>query len=133
MKPHIEIIPEGWFALATRRGKQFNSMVHAAKDAITGAEREAVLMHADDARGLGLGNGDPVLLRSNHGEYRGRVLVAPISRRNVQVHWPEGNILLDHWDRSPHSGVPDYNTLVQIEPAAGSGQNEDDVVRVRGP
>ena len=35
-------IPAGMFFVSTRRGKQFNSMVHAEKDAITGAMRDAV-------------------------------------------------------------------------------------------
>ncbi|CAN5582786.1 FdhF/YdeP family oxidoreductase [soil metagenome] len=109
-------IPEGYFAVATRRGKQFNSMVHAVKDAITGAERDAVLMNAADAEALDLRNGDPVLLRSDTGEFRGHVLIAPIAQRNLQIHWPEGNVLINHRGRSPQSGVPDYNALVQIEP-----------------
>jgi len=111
----VRELPEGFFAVATRRGKQFNSMVHAATDALTGASRDAVLMNEQDARQLGLGNGDPVVLRSETGEYRGHVLIAPIARRNLQIHWPEGNFLIDHQKRSAESGVPDYNTYVQVE------------------
>lgn len=108
-------IPEGMFAVATRRGKQFNSMVHAAKDAITGAVRDAVLMNPADAAQLGLRNGDTIVLRNEIGEYRGQVLLAPVTPRNLQVHWPEGNVLLDPSLRSPASGVPDYNALVRVE------------------
>jgi molybdopterin-dependent oxidoreductase alpha subunit len=108
-------IPDGHFAVSTRRGKQFNSMVHEAKDALTGAMRDAVLMNAEDAGELGLREGDPIILRSDAGEYRGAVHTAPIARRNLQIHWPEGNVLLDHTRRSPESGVPDYNTYVTIE------------------
>ena len=46
------------------------------------------------------------------------VFLARIQARNVQVYWPEGNVLLDHRQRSPLSHVPDYNAVVTIEPAA---------------
>ncbi|MHC5832131.1 MAG: FdhF/YdeP family oxidoreductase, partial [Nostoc sp.] len=52
--PRQRELPEGCFLLATRRGKQFNSMVQERKDAITGAVREAVLINAADAAQLGL-------------------------------------------------------------------------------
>jgi anaerobic selenocysteine-containing dehydrogenase len=113
-------IPEGMFAVATRRGKQFNTMVHANRDAITGAVRDAVLMNPDDAAGLGLRDGEAVILRSEIGEMAGRVYLAPVKPRNLQVHWPEGNVLLDHGRRSPASDVPDYNAFVRVERAAAS-------------
>jgi molybdopterin-dependent oxidoreductase alpha subunit len=108
-------VPEGYFAVATRRGKQFNSMVHAQKDAITGAVRDAIFMNAADAAKLGLSEGDPIVLRNDLGEYQGRVFLAPVKPRNLQVHWPEGNVLLDPVRRSPASHVPDYNALVRVE------------------
>ena len=116
--PDVEI-PEGYFALATRRGKQFNTMVHETSDALTGATaRDIVFMHADDARALGLSEGDAVELRNDFGELRGRVLIARIQPRNVQVYWPEGNVLIDRTRRSPLSNVPDYNAFVTIQPVA---------------
>ena len=36
---------------------------------------------------------------------------------NAQVHWPEGNVLLDRHARSPEAGVPDYNAWVTVERA----------------
>jgi hypothetical protein len=44
--------PEGMFLATTRRGKQFNSMVHERRDALTGALREAVLISRPDAERL---------------------------------------------------------------------------------
>ena len=108
-------LPEGHFLVATRRGKQFNSMVQEHKDAITGAVREAVLISPVDAKKLGLKNGDGVLLKNDLGEYQGRIYTAPINPGNLQVHWPEGNVLLDKSKRSPESGVPDYNAVVRLE------------------
>jgi predicted molibdopterin-dependent oxidoreductase YjgC len=107
-------LPEGYFLVATRRGKQFNSMVQERKDAITGAVREAVLMSQVDAKQLGLKDGDAVILRNDLGELKGRVYIAPIKPGNLQVHWPEGNVLLDKSKRSKE-GVPDYNALVRLE------------------
>ena len=37
---------------------------------------------------------------------------------NVQVFFPEGNVLLRAGRRDPASGVPDYNAVVTVEPAA---------------
>lgn len=110
-------IPEGRFYVSTRRGKQFNSMVHEQKDALTGAARDAVFMNAKDAAELHLTDGDPVVLRNGYGEYRCKVQIVPIARRNLQVVWPEGNVLLDKNKRSPESGVPDYNAFVTVEKA----------------
>ena len=112
-------IPDGMFALATRRGKQFNTMVHETSDALTGTDaRDAVFMHEADARRLGVADGDPVVLRNAIGELKGRVFLSRIQPRNVQVYWPEGNVLIDRSRRSPLSHVPDYNAFVTIEPVA---------------
>ena len=50
-------VPEDRFLVTTRRGKQFNSMVHELRDALTGAIREAVMVGEEDAARLGIGNG----------------------------------------------------------------------------
>ena len=114
LRPPEHALPDGWFYLSTRRGKQFNSMVHGKRDPLNGAMREDVLMSAEDAQALRVREGDPVLLRSQVGELRGRVKLAAIKPRNVQVHWPEGNVLLKRDTFDPACGVPDYNALVQI-------------------
>lgn len=102
------------FRLATRRGKQFNSMVHEQNDPLTGAPRDAVFMHPDDAAGLRLRPGDRVRLTSAHGTWEGQVFLAEIKPGNVQVHWPESNVLLDPQRRSQYSGIPDYNVEVEV-------------------
>lgn len=112
--PRQRELPEGCFLLATRRGKQFNSMVQERKDAITGAVREAVLINAADAAQLGLKDCDRVILKNELGELFCQVYIAPIQSGNLQVHWPEGNVLLDKSKRSLE-GVPDYNAIVRLE------------------
>lgn len=116
LRPPENEIPDGWFWLSTRRGKQFNSMVQARRDPLTGARRDDVFMSHEDAQALGLREGDPVLLRSEAGEFRGRVKRMPIKPRNIQVHWPEGNALIKRGVRDPVCGIPDYNALAQIIP-----------------
>jgi molybdopterin-dependent oxidoreductase alpha subunit len=116
-----EKVPRGWFLLATRRGKQFNSMIYGAKDPLTGASREDILMAKEDAERLGLRNGDPILLRNDRGEFRGRVRVDRIKPGCVQGHWPEVNVLVPAGCLDP-SGVPDYNAVVEIIPAGAVPQ-----------
>ncbi len=107
---------QGRFVLSTRRGKQFNSMVFAEVDPLTGAPRDALLLAAEDAAALKLVDGAKVLVRSEHGELAARVHLAPIRPGNVQVFFPEGNVLLPHGKRDPGSDVPDYNAVVEILP-----------------
>ena len=108
-------VPDGKFMVATRRGKQFNSMVHESTDRLTGAEREAVLISEVDATKLGVAHGDRVLLRSDHGEFTGHAYLAPVAPGNLQVHWPEAEVLIDRRRRSPQAGIPDYNAVVTVE------------------
>lgn len=107
-------VPDGWYMLSTRRGKQFNSMVWSDVDPLTGAARDALFVAADDARRLGVVDGDAVLVRSAHGEVRARVHIAGIRPGNVQAFFPEANPLLAPSRREPISGVPDYNAIVEV-------------------
>src|SRR5262245_2586964 len=84
----------GEFYLSTRRGKQFNSMVQRRLDPLTGAAREDVLVAPADAERLGLHDGDRVRLDSAAGRFHGRARIAEIKPGNLEVHWPEGNVLL---------------------------------------
>jgi len=112
--PNIEVPPDR-FVLSTRRGKQFNSMVWNDIDPLTGAARDALLIADTDAAHLGVKDGDPVLVRSPHGEMRARVHVAAIRAGNVQAFFPEANVLLAA-NRRDVSGVPDYNAVVEVVP-----------------
>jgi molybdopterin-dependent oxidoreductase alpha subunit len=115
LAPQARDVPEGRFMMSTRRGKQFNSMVHQERDPLTGAGRDAVFMAEEDALRLSVRDGSRVLLRSNHGSMRARVHVAAIRPGNVQTYFPEGNVLLGSAGRD-RSGVPDYNAVVEIVP-----------------
>jgi len=108
--------PEGAFFLATRRGKQFNSMVQKEVDALTGAARDHVFIAPDDAQRLGLVADQPIVLRSAHGEMHGRVFLAEVAPGSVQAHWPEANVLIGDASVDPSARVPDYNAWVTIHP-----------------
>ncbi len=126
-----ESLPEGRFILSTRRGKQFNSIVWGEHDSLTGAKRDEIFFSRQDANRLGLKDGDPVLLRSESGEYRGRVKIARIRPGNLQVHWPEGNVLIPYERFDPDSGEPDYNAVVEAIPLRNEetgGETEADDV-----
>jgi molybdopterin-dependent oxidoreductase alpha subunit len=104
----------GKFHVSTRRGKQFNSLIYAQVDPLTGANRDAVFMNAEDAGDLRVNQGDTVLLRNPIGELHARVFLAPIARGNLQVHWPEGNVIIRRGREDRDAGVPDYNALVEV-------------------
>lgn len=103
------------FEVSTRRGKQFNTLIYAEIDPLNGAPRDAVLMNPEDAAKLHLANADRIILKNDLGTYEGCVFLAPIAPGNLQVHWPEGNVLLRHGLTDPAGGVPDYNCKVRIQ------------------
>ena len=108
-------IPEGSFFLSTRRGKQFNSMIFNEIDPLTGATRDAVYIDARDAAMLKVVEGDRVLLRSDVGSMNARVKIVALPSLSIQVHWPEGNVLIDAGINEDASRIPDYNAVVTIE------------------
>ena len=121
--PPVPDVPDGRFGVATRRGKQFNSMVFAERDPLTGAGRDAVYLDADDARRLSIADGDRVRLRSDVGVMDGTARVARLPVGTLQVHWPEGNVLIAGGSahREPGTKIPDYNAVVALERLGGDG------------
>ncbi|MCH7701067.1 MAG: FdhF/YdeP family oxidoreductase [Planctomycetes bacterium] len=117
--PSIDL-PDGCFYLTTRRGKQFNSMVHSDRDPLTDSkQRTDVFISESDARIHGLHDGDPIRLTSDLGTFNGHCRIARIKPRHLQLHWPEANVLIKR-RYDPISGEPDYNTVVRLESADSS-------------
>ena len=114
--PNLERAP-GEFEVSTRRGKQFNTLIYAEVDPLTGAARDAVFMNPEDAATLRLRNSDRVTLVNQQGRYEARIFLAPIARGNLQVHWPEANHLIARGKVDAMGGVPDYNFQVRVEKA----------------
>jgi molybdopterin-dependent oxidoreductase alpha subunit len=107
--------PDGAFVVSTRRGKQFNSMIQRDVDPLTGFGRHDILISDADLARLGLAPGARVRLRSADGVFEGTLRPGPIRDGNLEVHWPEGNVLLPT-ARDPESLEPDYNATVTVEP-----------------
>ena len=103
------------FYVSTRRGKQFNTLIYAEVDPLNRAPRDAVLMNEQDASDLGLPNSTRIALINSLGRYEGRVFFAPIAPGNLQIHWPEGNVIIRRGIVEPSGGVPDYNARVSVE------------------
>lgn len=81
------------FVLITRRGKQFNSIVH---------------QDVDPMGGLGLDDGDAVVAENARGAMPGTLRIGPLVDGAVMLHWPEANVLLDPQRRSPEADTPAY-------------------------
>jgi predicted molibdopterin-dependent oxidoreductase YjgC len=107
--------PAGSFHVSTRRGKQFNTLIYAEVDPLNGAPRDAILMNTEDAAQLHLRGGDRIALVNEIGRYEGRAFLAPIAPGNLQVHWPEGNVIIRRGVVDKSGGVPDYNAIVRVE------------------
>lgn len=105
-------VPEGAFRVVTRRGKRFNSIVHEDQDPLIGAFRDAVYMNPKDAARLGLKPGERVVLENEFGRYGGRVYLAEVKEGTLEVHWPEGNVLVDPKARSPLAHIPAYKEIL---------------------
>src|SRR5262249_37629359 len=100
----------GEFVIVTRRGKQFNSMVHEDKETMNRLERRAILINRDDARQMGFADGDEAQLANTFGVFQGRLAFADIASGTIEVYWPEGNVLIDPNALSPQANIPAYKS-----------------------
>ena len=106
---------EGKFYLATRRGKQFNSMTFGTEDRLMGSKsRNIIFISPEDSERLSLEDGTRVVVRSDTGEMNGITQIAPLKSGTLQAYWPEANVLISR-RTDPISGEPDYNVEVSLE------------------
>jgi molybdopterin-dependent oxidoreductase alpha subunit len=99
------------FRVVTRRGKQFNSMVHEDTDPSNAAPRNAVLISPEDAKRLGLRSGDAVELKNPFGKYHGKLMLDSVAKGTLEIYWPEGNVLVDPKAHSPLGVIPAYKEI----------------------
>jgi predicted molibdopterin-dependent oxidoreductase YjgC len=115
IKPQDRRAAPGKFYLATRRGKQFNSMIFGHTHRAMGTtSRQIIFMSPDDAERLELEDGYEVIVRSDIGRMKGIIQLAPLKPGTLQAYWPEANVLIPH-RLDPISGAPDYNVEVWID------------------
>jgi molybdopterin-dependent oxidoreductase alpha subunit len=122
------IFADNEFMVITRRGKQFNSIVHQDVDPMNKQRRDAVLMNREDALWLGLNEGERVVLENIFGSYFGKVFFAPVAPRSLQVHYPESNVLVDPKARSSLAQIPAFKEVVATVRAAKPDEREQQVI-----
>lgn len=108
---------EGQFYVTTRRGKQFNSMIYDERDPFNAANRDDVLMNEEDAQVLGIAEGNPIVVYNQYGMYKGLAKFVPVRKGNIELHWPEGNVVIPQGVYEDFAGIPEYNTAVIVEKA----------------
>lgn len=104
--------------MTIRSEGQFNTVVYDEEDLYRGnATRDVVMMSADDAARLGLGEGDPVDVVSSTGSMRAKAAIVDIRSGNVAMYYPEANVLVDR-RLDAESRTPAFKSVpVTIRPA----------------
>lgn len=108
---------QGRMYATTRRGKQFNSMIFGERDSFNEADRYDVLLSPEDAARLSIEEGDAIVVYNRSGVFHGRAKLAPVAAGNIELFWPEGNVLFERGVYEPHAGIPEYNASVVVERA----------------
>lgn len=109
--------PEGHFYVTTRRGKQFNSMIYGETDPFNDADRYDVLMNEEDGNKHDIKEGDAIVVYNQFGSFTGRAKFEPIKQGNIEVHWPEGNALIEKGVYEDFAGIPEYHAAAIVEKA----------------
>jgi len=97
----------GEFRLMTLRSEgQFNTVVYEETDLYRGnRRRDVVMMAAEDAATLGVGEGDRVIVSTEAGSMRVVVAIVEIRAGNLAMYYPEANALvprrLDERSKTP--------------------------------
>jgi len=100
-------------------------MIYSDQDPCNNADRYDVLIHPQDARELRIAEGEGIVVYNKYGTFQGRARFAETKRGNVQVYWPEGNVLIPKGVYETYAGIPEFNTAVKIEKADTFHANED--------
>jgi molybdopterin-dependent oxidoreductase alpha subunit len=106
------------FRLMTLRSEgQFNSVVYDEEDLYRGnRRRDVVMMNGDDARRLGLREGDPVTVATEVGHLAVHVAIVDLPPSNLAMYYPEANALVPG-RIDPASRTPAFKSVVaRIEP-----------------
>ncbi len=99
------------FMVITRRGKQFNGMVHEDTDSLNNLSRDAIIISPEDGKRLGFKEGERAAVTNDFGTLEGTITFLDVAPQSLQVFWPEGNILLNPNARSPLANIPAYKEV----------------------
>ena len=109
-------VPEGSFVLSTRRGKQFNTMVHDDRDPLTGADRDALFIARPRRRPR---SAFATATRSScaptTASSGARLHVATCGPATCRCSSPRATCCCAPGGATRASGVPDYNAVVTVE------------------
>ena len=114
--------PPGEFRLMTLRSEgQFNTVVYEEEDLYRGnRHRDVVMMAAEDAARLGLGEGDPVVVETETGRLRVTAAIAELRPGNLAMYYPEANALVPR-RLDARSKTPAFKSVVaRLRPANGT-------------
>jgi predicted molibdopterin-dependent oxidoreductase YjgC len=115
VQPRDNRIPDGWFQLTNRRGKQFNSMAFRDLEPLSATRRNEVILAPSDMEKLQLKPGDLVKVKSMIGEMEASVKPGKVRPQTVIAHWPESNVLIQRGKLDPECGIPAFrDELVQV-------------------
>ena len=117
VEPVVADVPEGSFMLSTRRRQ---AVQHDGAHVEGPAHRRVARRALHRARATRARSGSATVIVSSFARRSvrcsARVHLANLRPGNVQVFFPEGNVLLRPGRRDAGSGVPDYNAVVTVEP-----------------
>src|SRR5213593_3051975 len=114
--------PPGEFRLMTLRSEgQFNTVVYEEEDLYRGnRHRDVVMMAAEDAARLGLGEGDPVVVETETGRLRVTAAIAELRPGNLAMYYPEANALVPR-RLDARSKTPAFKSVAaRLRPANGA-------------
>ena len=123
-KAHFFVTPvpaapvKGEFRLMTIRSEgQFNTVVYEEEDLYRGnATRDVVMMSAEDAHALGVGEGELVVVESEAGKMTVKTAIAEIRSGNLAMYYPEANALVPQ-KLDPQSKTPAFKCVdVKLTP-----------------
>jgi anaerobic selenocysteine-containing dehydrogenase len=118
----------GEFRLMTVRSEgQFNTVVYDQEDLYRGnRRRDVVMMSAEDAEALEIGEGDPVVVENAVGSMSAAAAIVEIRPGNLAMYYPEANALVPR-RLDPRSKTPAFKSVgVRMRPlrvAAASGHD----------
>jgi len=114
---HVTPLPEfapapGEFRLMTLRSEgQFNTVVYEEEDVYRGnRRRDVVMMAAEDAAHLGLGEGDRVVVETEAGHLDASAAIVRIRPGNLAMYYPEANALVPR-RLDPRSRTPAFKSV----------------------
>ncbi len=92
-------------------------MIYSDKDPFNAADRYDVLINESDAQTLSISQGEAIVVYNKFGTFHGRAKFADTREGNIQVYWPEGNVLIPKGVYESYAGIPEYHTAVVVEKA----------------